>query len=91
MFEGNVKAALRLLLSNEGRSGGTLLVDTVIDSHTVHDILVDKHSPSQPPISAAIMGATSINDFHPIIFDSLDSELICSMALKTDESPGPFG
>ena len=37
------------------------------------------------------MGAISINDFHPIIFDSLDSELICSMGLKTDESPGPSG
>ena len=46
MFEGNVKAALRLLLSNEDRSGGTLLVDTVIDSRIVHDILVNKHPPS---------------------------------------------
>ena len=87
MFEG---AVLRLL-SNEDRSGGTLLVDTVIDGCTIHDILVDKHPPSQLPIFSAIMGATSINDFHPIIFDSLDFELIRSMALKTDGSPGPSG
>ena len=102
MYEGNVKAAIRLL-SDEDCNNGTLSVDAIIDGRTVRNILADKHPPSQPPVSSALISpaddfhpsqpliSSAINDFHPIVFDSLDSELIHSTALKTDGSPGPSG
>ena len=52
MMEGKVRAALRIVTDSNGN--GTLPLDKVVDPEsetmeTVHDILLKKHPPKQPP------------------------------------------
>ena len=60
MYEGNVRTAIRLLSDEDC----TLSVDVIIDRCTVRDILSDKHSPSQPPVSSAL--TSPADDFHQV-------------------------
>ena len=96
MMQGKVKAAIRLL-DNEN-NGGTLPLYNIIQSGnaqhtattTVRDILSDKHPPGQPAHPDTIIPPLSpIQQPHPTLFDRLDGEMIRSVALQSEGSPGP--
>ena len=76
---GNVKSALRLL-SNGGK-GKVLSLDPSSTS-TVRDVLLSKHPPPGPicPDSVLLRETPSpTHDPHPIVFDSIDGDLIRRM------------
>ena len=57
-------------------------------SETVRDILLKKH----PFKEASLVNPnTPVTDPHPIIFESIDSQLIRSTVLKMNGAAGPLG
>ena len=52
---------------------------------------MEKHPEAQLPSSSALTTQSSSLDFHPVIFESLSSDLIRSSALRIGGSPGPSG
>ena len=90
MFMGNVNVAIRLL-SDSTCGGGSLLLESVINAKSVKDILLEKHPTAQPPNPLVITTQSSSLDFHPIIFEFISPELICSTALKMGGSSDPSG
>jgi len=93
MFMGKCKAALDLL-SNDNK-GGILHLDDPADvsnpqSPTVRDVLISKHPTGQPAHSSCILPSEP-HDPHPVIFDSLDADMIRSAALNVHGSAGPSG
>ena len=82
MFQGKVRAAVRLLAENF--SGGVLDLDAVMpDGETVRENLKSKHPTGQPLHPAAL--ETDSGDFrvdyHPVLFESLTGTAIRSAAL----------
>ena len=59
MFEGKVKAALRLITQNN--NSGALHLD-------IKDELVSKHPPRQPAVPGAILTNNTRPDIHPVVF-----------------------
>ena len=92
MFRGKTKAALRLL--SEQSKGGVLHLDDPIETENgqrkVRDILLEKHPPSQPVHHDAIINDDP-PDVHPVLFESLDADVIRSAALHTSGAAGPSG
>ena len=92
MFQGKTKAALRLL--TDQAKGGILHLDDPIESNNeqreVRDILVDKHPPGQPAHPDSII-CDDPPEVHPVLFESIDSALIRSVALRTSGAAGPSG
>ena len=89
MFVGNVKAAIRLLSDNECR--GVHSLDSMIDNHSVKDILLEKHPSAQPLHLSTLVSSSSPNVFHSVLFDSITPELVKSVMLKINGSAGPSG
>ena len=96
MMEGKVRAALRLL-TKQAKSG-LLRLDQVIGGYsstagrTVREILEEKHPNASPVHADAILCDDPTNDdFHPIVFDGITSEVIRVSALHTEGSAGPSG
>ena len=90
VFRGDIKGAIRLLSNNE--NGRVLSLETLMNGRSVKDILKDKHPPSQPISPSAIYsGPSSQSDFHPVLFDSITSDLIRSTILRMSGSSGPSG
>ena len=93
MMEGKVRAAIRLI--TEDKCNGPLNLDNVVDSstqETVRDILKKKHPPKQTVRPEAITKLdTPIQEPHPILFDQINGDLICSTSLKMDGAAGPSG
>ena len=89
MFTGYVKDAIHLLLENE--NGGVLSLDSRVKGWLVKDILIDKHPPSKPPTPLALFSNPLPPIFHPIVFDSITSDLIRSTDLHISGSFGPSG
>ena len=94
MKKGNVQAALNLLSSNS--TSGVMNLDDKINlgsdnvERSVRDILVDKHPASTPPSPEILLpGDEQISN--PIIFDSLNADLILKAALKTKGAAGLSG
>ena len=56
---------------------------------TVSNILLEKHPTAQPPNPSFITTQPSSLDFHPILFEFISPELICSTALTMGGSSGP--
>jgi hypothetical protein len=91
MREGKVKAALRLLSKMEG----TILdvnatISTGDDNRTVLDELKAKH-PSKGPLCVQAVVEDQGKEFHPVIFDCIDGEVIQRAALNTNGAAGPSG
>ena len=84
MFVGNVKAAIRLLSDNECR--GVHSLDSMIDNHSVKDILLEKHPSAQPLHLSTLVSSSSPNVFHSVLFDSITPELVKSVMLKINGS-----
>jgi len=85
MFQGKVKAALRLLSFNS--SGDFLPFNAAGGNNTVLDKLKKKHPPNQlcffefPPSDTC----------HQVIFEGLDGTVIRNSCLKTEGAAGPSG
>ena len=92
MRKGKVKAALRLLTNQEGM---ILNVNSPLNKEggndrTVLDELKTKHPPKGPVCKEALLEDCG-NEFHPIIFDSIDGDTIQRAALNTNGAAGPSG
>ena len=93
MFKGKTHAALDLLA--KGGKGGVLRLEQLVmtnstNTQSVRDILKSKHPASQPAtIGSTLQGVPP--EIHPVIFDSIDSRLIRSTALKTSGAARPSG
>ena len=94
MFQGRVKAALRLITEQSG--GGILQLDSCVSGSpnnaplTVHDVLLSKH-PSGQPVSANALYDTTTEPpiVHPVVFEAMDATAIKRAALHTDGAAGP--
>jgi hypothetical protein len=90
MFLGKTEAAIDLLSRHE--RGSVLSLSDVIEDKTVHEILISKHPPAQPPHPEAIIFPDiEPPTVHPIIYESIDAERIRWAALHTFGAAGPSG
>ena len=93
IFQGKVRAALRLLSNRE--AGSPLHLEETIDTgssvkQSVRDILVDKHPPGGP-INPDCLLDSDPQSTHPVMFDALDDRCIRSVAMRVDGAAGPSG
>ena len=95
-MEGRVRAALRLL-TKDGRTG-LLKLDQVIGAaewKTIKEILEEKHPEANQAYVDTILSRSNNelhrDDFHPILFESIDAEVIRNSALRTQGTAGPSG
>ena len=88
MSEGKVKAAL---LENESSNGPLLLLQVLADrNETVLDILKSKHPPPHPVSEDAINPVTAgAHEPHPVLFERIDSIVICSTVMRMDGAACP--
>ena len=93
MFEGNIRAALQLLVGRD--RGGVLSLDDPADSsnpgYRVRDALRAKHPTAQPLRRECLVPPTNSSEVHPVLFDALDAAVIPSAALRTTGAAGPSG
>ena len=93
MAEGKVKAAICLLSSQP--NSAVLHSDTPLglesDSETVFDSLCKKHPSGEPAQFDAVFQSFDRPCSHPVIFESIDADLIRSVALQTEGAAGPSG
>ena len=98
MFEGETKAALRLLSSHA--KGDVLHLNDIIQSsnsspsspQTVLDSLISKHLPGQPVIPWSIIHPSEDpTQVHPVLFDHITAVTIRNAALHTEGAAGPSG
>ncbi len=95
MFQGKVKAALRLLNGAKSKAGQPLSLDTVVESNiTVKDKLSEKH-PEPAPFdpSDCLLQSTPPPDYEPhfVEFHQIDGGLIRSLILRMNGAAGPSG
>ena len=93
MFMGKFKAALDLL-SKEDKEGILHLDDPINpddpNSPTVRESLISKHLVGQPAYNSCKI-PDKPQDPHPMIFESIDTNAICSAALRVNGAAGPSG
>ena len=90
MFEGKVRAALRLL--SDQVSSGILSLDQELDGTSVRDILKDKHPPAQSAHPSTLLPPSACTtEYHPVMFETVNGDLIRSVALQVHGSAGPSG
>ena len=95
MFEGKVRAALRLLTNQS--TGGVLPLDKTIPLDSGHTVTVRealrvKHPPGQPLITSAVVEPDpDLHELHPVFYEKLDGALLRRIALKMDGAGGPSG
>jgi len=65
----------------------------ILTSFTVFYELAKKHPKPSPatPMNLIDPNTTTLLSCHPIIFDCLDSDLICRIAVHIEGSAGPLG
>ena len=94
MKMGKVKAAMKFLASSEASilsiHDKLQTTDTQDSTETVLDELKAKHPPKHD-VNPDIVLSERERDFHPVIFDCLDAEVIHKVALKTQGGAGPSG
>ena len=83
MFEGKVKAALRIFTTN-GQSS-FLSPNQLVEGgdKTVLDVLREKHPEDQPLVPSCIVDPANAESFHPVFFSQIDGAQIRSTVLKT--------
>ena len=91
MFEGKVKAALRIF-TTKGQSS-FLSPNRLIKGRdkTVLDVLKEKHPEDQPLVPTCIADPANAESFHPVFFSQIDRAQIRSTILKTQGAAGPSG
>ena len=91
MFQGKVKAALRLLSSNS--RGDFLPLDAAVGNNTVLDELKKKHPTSSPINYDSLINPEfpPSETCHQVIFEGLDEAVIRESCLKTEGAAGPSG
>lgn len=93
MFEGRVRAALRLL--SDSNSGGVLNLDDMIDGLSVREILKRKHPDAAPADPETLLQMDDCDETllesHPVLFERIDGKLIRSVALTIQGAGGPSG
>ena len=94
MFEGKIRAALRLISKQDG--GPPMAIDQVVSTNgmtqSVHDILKQKHPEGKPLFASAIDNLETPSDEpHLIVFERITGLLIRTMAMKADGAAGPSG
>ena len=91
---GKVKAAIKFLASSEASilsiHDKLQTTGTQDSTETVLDELKAKHPPKHD-VNPDIVLSERERDFHPVIFDCLDAEVIRKVALKTQGGAGPSG
>ena len=93
MFMGKCKEALELLSRND--SGGVLHLNDLANpkdpnSPTVRDTLISKHPSGQPAQDSCILPEVP-EEYHSMIFESLDAKAIRSASLRVRGGAGPSG
>ena len=91
--KGNVNAAMRLL-SDEGANGLLHLDDYLTNSSqkTVRDVLKEKHpNASSLDPDYVVNSKENASPVHPVLFDSLDGQLIRNTAMRCSGAAGPSG
>ena len=93
LIQGKTKEALETLKGKE--RGGVLKMDDLIclgtgDARHVRDVLMEKHPPGQPADPNSLL-QDETPPVHPVVFDSIDFNLIKTAALRTSGSAGPSG
>jgi len=91
MFQGKVKAALRLLTDNS--RGPFLPLSAPVGDSIVLDEFAKKHpAPSSVvPEALVVLDAPLTDCSHPVVFDCLDEHVIHSTVLYVDGAAGPSG
>ncbi len=93
LMEGKVRSAFRLL-AKSGQSGILTLNQITEEStgKTVKDVLEEKHPDANPTPEEAILNKSNASfNFHPILFESNNTEAIRAAALHTKRVAGPSG
>ena len=92
MKQGKTRSAIRLLSKFEGSllKPNETLTNESNDEWTVLVELKSKHPPKGPTHTNAII-TDKPKVFHPVIFESIDSDAIQKAALNTNGSAGPSG
>ena len=86
MFEGKVRAALHL------SSSGILSLDQEFEGTSVHSILKDKHPPAQLVHPSTLLPPSACStEYHPVMFEAVNGDLIRSVALQVHGSARPSG
>ena len=93
MLEGKTHAALDLL-ANHGKGGVLHLDDRAspedLHSLSVMDILQRRHPPGQPASQDFVIHRVP-PEIHPVVFDSIDAQLVRSTTLSCKRAAGPSG
>ena len=90
MFQGKVRAALRLL--SHTTHPGVLSLNQEINGKQVREILKDKHPPAQSAHSHTLLPESAQSQkYHPILFDSINGQLMRSVCLRVQGSAGSSG
>ena len=86
VFQGKIKAAMWFL--TELSWGSFLPLPTPVGESTVFNELVKKHPDPSPvtPMSLINPDTTILQSCHPVIFDFLDSDLICCTVVRIEGS-----
>ena len=90
MFEGKVHAAIRLL--SDQSSSGILSLDQEFEGTSVCDIPKIKHPPAQLAHPSTLLPPSACTtEYHPVMFETVNGDLIRSVALQVHGSAGPSG
>ncbi len=85
-----MKGKVRAALSNNAESGPIDIIDGT--KKTVEETLMEEHPQASPANHNVVLSPENgDNDFHPVIFDSINAKAIRSTALKIEGSAGPSG
>jgi len=82
--------------NSDSNGSGILPLDKVVDGdtlETVRHVLLKKHPPKQPPRLSSLIEPDSPPppEPHPVMFEVIDGQLICSTVLLMDVAAGPSG
>ena len=85
MVEGNTRAPLQLLSDHNHDEVLSLndSADPLNPGYLVGDVLRDKYPPTQPLHPEHILSTTETPVSPPIVFDILDTSVVCAAALRT--------
>ena len=97
MTKGKIKSAVNYL--NKYTSGGVLSLQDIIQTTdesaptTVREVLEQQHPTASEPHQTALLDEDLSNSqpFNPIIFDSLDGDMIKQAAIQCQGAAGPSG
>ena len=89
MKQGKVSTAMRVLEKVQGKV--ISIHDPADSDRSVLDVLRDKHPAGKNAAPESLVDGQDAKNFHPVIFESIDCDVIRKTALKTDGWAGPSG